>query len=143
MNNFYTAVEGKTFRGLPVYKFTGKREAMIDRGEFDFDGCEFICVMQDYGTWQAESVFITPESLPRLKEIIYGWKNSAFHVMWEILIDSKIDAPNLIDINGTLVPKNGVILHADELELEYYDWHTENPTKGLYLSWPEFGVPSD
>ena len=143
MSNFYTAVEGKTFRGLPVYKFTGKREAMIDRGEFDFDGCEFICVKVTFGDYVEDHVTITPDSLPRLKHIIWSWKNTAFRYIWEWLIDSPADAEKLIEIDGVLVPPDGVTLSAEELELEHYEWHTDNPTIGLYLDWPEFGVPTD
>ena len=38
MNNFYTAVEGKKFRGLPVYKFTGERWGAVGNYEVDFEG---------------------------------------------------------------------------------------------------------
>lgn len=129
MNNFYTAVEGKTFRGLPVYKFTGKREAMIDRGEFDFDGYEFICLMDKQGDWECEEVIITPESLPRLKGEIGDFG-------WDWIIDARPEQ-RLIEIDGLSVPVDGVMITAAELE-----WGLGTDAgQPLQLDWPEFRTP--
>ena len=134
MSIFYTAIEGKTWRGLPVYKFTGKREAIIDRGEFDFDGCEFIAVKGGFGA----DVIIHPESLPRLRDIIYSWPNEKFHYMWDYLID-EADKDDMVLFGNVWCPRNGVTISASELEFNEGTEYGE----ALQLNWPEFGVPAD
>lgn len=120
MSNFYTAVEGKTFRGLPVYKFAGKREAMIDRSECDFDGCEFVARYDEdsiYGT-----VTLLPESVTMMRE------KMSDH-LWHYLIDSPSD----------IAPADGLTFYAGEFEWEL---GTSADDDELQLDWP-FGVPTD
>ena len=120
MNNFYTAVEGKTFRGLPVYKFTGERVAIIDRSECDFDGCEFVAE-RDEDTMFSR-VIIHPDSLPMIRQKLH-------EDLWHWLIDSPYDH----------IPAEGVMLYAGELE---HALGTDADADDLQLDWP-FGVPTD
>ena len=120
MNNFYTAVEGKTFRGLPVYKFTGKRVAMIDRSECDFDGCEFVA-RYDEDLIYAQ-VTLLPESVSMMRE------KMSDH-LWRYLIDSPADT----------APAGGVTFYAGEFE---YKLDTDADSDHLQLDWP-FGAPTD
>lgn len=120
MNNFYTAVEGKTFRGLPVYKFTGERLAMIDRSECDFDGCEFVA--QCDADTMFSTVIIHPDSLPMMRDRLDGH-------LWQWLIDSPRDH----------VPAEGVMFYAGEFE---WALGTNADDDELQLDWP-FGVPAD
>lgn len=115
MNNFYTAVEDKTFLAQPVFKFTGERLAIIDRSECDFDGCEFI-VMKDPDkiySW----VVIHPDSLPMMRDRLDDH-------LWSWLIDAPADSP---------VPTVGVTFYCGELE---YALDTDADSDDLKLAWP-------
>ena len=120
MSNFYTAVEGKTFRGLPVYKFTGERVAIVDRSECDFDGCEFVARYDEDSIYA--QVTLLPESVSMMRE------KMSDH-LWHYLIDSPSDT----------VPADGVTFYAGEFE---YDLDTDADSDHLQLDWP-FGTPTN